>query len=92
VTYSTPLDTREMQPRTEILLYCAATRPTGGADYPPHLETGGVVICDRYADSTLAYRAMAGLDLPTLRMILDLPRADRAGYYVLPWTLTSRLA
>jgi dTMP kinase len=36
------------------------------------LQSGGVVICDRYADSTLAYQGYGrGLDLPTLRTILD---------------------
>jgi dTMP kinase len=66
------LDNREMQPRTEILLYCAARAQLVGQIIRPHLQSGGVVICDRYADSTLAYQGYGrGLDLPTLRMILD---------------------
>jgi len=66
------LDNREMQPRTEILLYCAARAQLVGQLIRPHLQSGGVVICDRYADSTLAYQGYGrGLDLPTLRMILD---------------------
>jgi len=65
------LDNREMQPRTEILLYCAARAQLVGQIIRPHLEASGVVICDRYADSTLAYQGYGrGLDLPTLRMIL----------------------
>ncbi len=66
------LNNREMQPRTEILLYCAARAQLVGQLIRPHLQSGGVVICDRYADSTLAYQGYGrGLDLSTLRMILD---------------------
>jgi len=66
------LDNRDMQPRTEILLYCAARAQLVGQVIRPHLQSGGIVICDRYADSTLAYQGYGrGLDLPVLRMILD---------------------
>ena len=66
------LANREMQPRTEILLYCAARAQLVGQVIQPHLQSGGLVLCDRYADSTLAYQGYGrGLDLPTLRMILD---------------------
>ncbi len=63
---------KEMQPRTEILLYCASRAQLVGQVIRPHLQSGGIVVCDRYADSTLAYQGYGhGLDLPTLRTILD---------------------
>lgn len=66
------LANREMQPRTEILLYCASRAQLVGQVIRPRLQSGGIVLCDRYADSTLAYQGYGrGLDLPTLRTILD---------------------
>ncbi len=64
------LNNREMQPRTEILLYCAARAQLVGQIIRPHLQSGGVVLCDRYADSTMAYQGYGhGLDLELLRAI-----------------------
>jgi dTMP kinase len=61
---------REMQPRAEILLYSAARAQLVGQLIRPTLESGGTVLCDRYADSTLAYQGYGhGLDLETLRLI-----------------------
>lgn len=50
------LRNREMQPRTEILLYNAARAQLVEQRIKPHLAQGGIVVCDRYADSTLAYQ------------------------------------
>ncbi len=62
----------DMQPRAEILLYCASRAQLVGQVIRPHLDAGGLVLCDRYADSTLAYQGYGrGLDLQTLRLILD---------------------
>jgi dTMP kinase len=38
----------------------------------PHLAKGGIVVCDRYADSTLAYQGYGHqVDLERLRLIVD---------------------
>ncbi len=59
-----------MQPRAEILLYSAARAQLVGEKIRPQLAAGGMVLSDRYADSTLAYQGYGrGLDLETLRLI-----------------------
>ncbi len=61
-----------MHPRTELLLFCASRAQIVAEVIRPHLEKGGIVICDRYADSTMAYQGYGhGLDLDELRAILD---------------------
>src|SRR3990172_4022291 len=64
------LNNKAMQPRAEILLYSAARAQLVGEAIKPHLAAGGIVLCDRYADSTLAYQGYGhGLDLTALRLI-----------------------
>ena len=50
------LKNTEMHPRTETLLYQAARAQIVEQVIKPHLAAGEIVICDRYADSTLAYQ------------------------------------
>jgi dTMP kinase len=50
------LKNTEMQPRTEILLFQASRAQLVEQVILPHLASGYVVLCDRYADSTLAYQ------------------------------------
>jgi len=60
----------EMLPTTEVLLFSAARSQVVGELILPHLQKGGVVLCDRYADSTMAYQGYGlGLDLEALRSI-----------------------
>jgi dTMP kinase len=60
-----------MHPHTEILLYAASRAQLVAQEIRPRLNAGEIVICDRYADSTLAYQGYGhGLDLDTLRVIL----------------------
>jgi len=61
---------KAMLPRTELLLFSAARAQLIGEKVRPHLTSGGMVLCDRYADSTLAYQGYGhGLDVETLRLI-----------------------
>ena len=66
------LENKNMQPRAELLLFCASRAQLVGEVIRPYLENGGIVLCDRYADSTLAYQGY-GHDLPVddLKRILQ---------------------
>jgi dTMP kinase len=79
----------EMLPPTEFLLFSAQRAQHVGQVIRPHLARGGVVLCDRYADSSLAYqgyghqldlevlwavtRFATGGLLPDLTLYLDVP-------------------
>jgi dTMP kinase len=67
----------EMLPPTEFLLFSAARAQHVGQVIRPHLEKGGIVLCDRYADSSLAYQGYGHqLDLEVLRAITGFATAD----------------
>lgn len=58
----------EMDPRAEVLLYSASRAQLVSERIEPALAQGAVVLCDRYADSTIAYQGYGrGLDLAALR-------------------------
>jgi dTMP kinase len=60
----------EIRPETEVLLFSAARAQIVGESIRPHLARGGVVLCDRFADSTLAYQGYGRqMDLGILRTI-----------------------
>ena len=61
-----------MHPRTEILLFSASRAQIVHQVIRAHLESDGVVVCDRFYDSTLAYQGYGhGLDLTALRAITE---------------------
>lgn len=62
----------EMSPRAETLLFNAARAQVVDEVIRPALEAGHLVLCDRFADSTLAYQGYGyGQDLAMLRVIGD---------------------
>jgi dTMP kinase len=66
------LQNKSMHPRTETLLFCAARAQHVEEFIRPHLDKGEIVLCDRFAESTLAYQGYGhGNDLQLLRQILD---------------------
>jgi dTMP kinase len=61
-----------MQQRTEILLFQAARAQHVDEVIQPHLAKGGIVLCDRFADSTLAYQGYGyQRELETIRQIVN---------------------
>jgi dTMP kinase len=61
-----------MSPQSELLLFCASRAQLVREVIHPHLAKGGIVLCDRYADSSLAYQGYGhGLELEMVRNILD---------------------
>jgi dTMP kinase len=48
-----------MDPRAELLLFLAARAQNVAMVIRPHMDAGGVVLCDRYTDSSLAYQGYA---------------------------------
>ena len=77
---------------TELLLFAASRAQHVAQLIRPHLEKGGIVICDRFIDSTAAYQGYArgvslklidtlnrfavGRTFPDLTFLLDLPMEE----------------
>lgn len=65
------LENKEMNPRTEILLFQASRAQLVEQVIRPHLAKGGIVLSDRYADSTLAYQGYGHqTDIEALRVLV----------------------
>lgn len=60
----------DISPLTELLLFNASRAQLVQEVIKPDLESGNIVICDRYADSTTVYQGYGrGLDLEMVRTI-----------------------
>jgi dTMP kinase len=68
-----------ISPLAELLLFNASRAQLVSEVIMPALESGKIVICDRYADSTTAYQGYGrGLDLATVEAV---NRAGMSGVY-----------
>ncbi|MBN2847356.1 MAG: dTMP kinase [Coriobacteriia bacterium] len=54
----------ELGVRAELLLYEASRAQLVAAHYRPGIEAGAIVLCDRYADSSVAYQGYGRAVLP----------------------------
>ena len=64
------LETKSMSPEAEFLLFSASRAQVVRELIRPHLKRGGVVVCDRFYDSSLAYQGFGHeLDLELLQTI-----------------------
>ena len=82
-------ESREMDPLTELFLIEAARAQLVAERLRPEIETGGIALCDRFTDATLAYQGYGrGMDValidrlnkavtaglrPDLTLLLDCP-------------------
>jgi dTMP kinase len=74
----------EMMAPTEALLYAAARSQLTGEVILPALESGRVVLCDRFVDSSLAYQGYGrGLGLDFLRMVNALALVGLGAFYTI---------
>lgn len=66
------LKNEAIEPRTEILLLQASRAQLVEQVIRPQLTKGGIVLCDRYADSTLAYQGYGyQLDIEALKSLIE---------------------
>jgi len=64
------LDNRDLTPQAELFLYLADRAQHVAQVVRPALEAGAVVLCDRFADSTVAYQGFGrGMDIKLLHQL-----------------------
>lgn len=62
-----------MSPEAEVLLYSASRAQLVSQRIRPSIAAGRIVLCDRYADSTMAYQGYGrGLDLGMLATLTEI--------------------
>lgn len=65
-----PPDGIQVAPRAELLIMLADRAQHVAQVIRPHLEQGGIVVCDRYADSSVAYQGYGrGLDIDQIKRL-----------------------
>lgn len=63
-------DNHNFENKTEILLYAASRAQLVHESIIPHLKKGGIVLCDRYIDASIAYQSYGlGMDRSTVEEI-----------------------
>lgn len=86
------LENKNMSSEAEFLLFSASRAQVVRELIQPHLERGGVVVCDRFYDSSLAYQGYGHeLDLDLLRIITGFVTGELVPDLTLLLDLTSEL-
>ncbi|MFV1860003.1 MAG: dTMP kinase [Anaerolineales bacterium] len=86
------LENKSMSPEAEFLLFSASRAQLVRELIQPHLERGGVVVCDRFFHSSLAYQGYGHqLDLELLRTVTGFATGGLIPDLTLLLDLTSEL-